>query len=99
MHTGELFTVLALSALLTGCVQASGDLSPDFGVATSRTLAAQTADPDAVYRRQDPPAASGPRSAGAQDRYNRGQERPLPNRGASDVGSAAASSESPGASR
>lgn len=68
------FTGLTTLALgLAGCVQAPGNMQPDFGASMRQDIAAQVADPGARYKRTDPPASSGERTALAQDRYNKGK--------------------------
>ena len=63
---------IGLSALgLVGCVQAT-TVNPDFGVALRQNVAAQIADPAPRYDRTNPPASDGPRTALAQDRYQKG---------------------------
>ncbi|MGE5566487.1 MAG: hypothetical protein ACM3YN_10095 [Parcubacteria group bacterium] len=64
---------IGLAALgLSGCVQAT-TVNPDFGVALRQNIAAQIADPAPRYQRTDPPASDGPRTALAQQRYEKGQ--------------------------
>jgi type IV pilus biogenesis protein CpaD/CtpE len=63
---------IGLTALgLAGCVQGN-TVDPDFGVALRQNVAAQIADPAPRYVRADPPASNGPRTALAQDRYEKG---------------------------
>lgn len=65
-----------LAALgLSGCVQAT-TVNPDFGVAVRQNIAAQVADPAPRYDRTAPPASDGPRTALAQQRYQRDQVIP-----------------------
>lgn len=67
-------TILAGAAFgLAGCVQATGNLQADFGASVRQDVAAQVADPGARYRRTEPPASNGPRTALAQDRYEKGK--------------------------
>ncbi len=69
-------TMSALSMIacgLAGCVQAPGNLQPDFGSSVRQAVAAQIADPGARYKRTEPPASSGARTALAQDRYEKGK--------------------------
>jgi type IV pilus biogenesis protein CpaD/CtpE len=64
---------IGLAALgLSGCVQAT-TVNPDFGVALRQNIAAQVADPAPRYDRTAPPASDGPRTALAQQRYEKGQ--------------------------
>lgn len=58
---------------LAACVSPQEDLASDYGVSVRQNLAAQVADPDARYRRTEPPAGSGERTALAQERYVRGE--------------------------
>lgn len=77
---------LGLVALaLCGCVQA-GNLAPDFGVATRQNVAVQIADPAPRFERAAPPASSGPRTALAQDRYNKGTVIQPDTQGTSSLG-------------
>ena len=67
---------IGLAALgLSGCVQAN-TVNPDFGVAVRQNIAAQIADPAPRYERTAPPASDGPRTALAQQRYEKGQVIP-----------------------
>lgn len=69
----KVLLTIGLAALgLTGCVQAN-TLNPDFGVALRQNIAAQVADPAPRYDRTDPPASDGPRTALAQQRYEKGE--------------------------
>lgn len=62
---------IGLAALgLAGCVQGT-TVDPDFGVALRQNIAAQIADPAPRYARTEPPASNGPRTALAQDRYQK----------------------------
>lgn len=70
---GYTLAIGALGLVLTGCVQAQENLQADFGAAVRQTVAAQTADPDAHYKRVEQPASSGTRTSLAQDRYNKGK--------------------------
>jgi len=66
-------TMIGLAALgLSGCVQAT-TVNPDFGVAVRQDIAAQVADPAPRYLRTGAPASDGPRTALAQQRYQKGQ--------------------------
>ncbi len=88
--------VLGLAALALGaCVSAQGNLAPDYGQSVKQNLAAQIADPDASYRRDAPPAATGARTNLAQDRYNKGKVLQPAAANASRVGNSGASA--PGA--
>ena len=60
------------SALLAGCIDARTPMQPDFGRAVHSMIAAQTADPEARYRRDVEPAANGDRAFTASDRYEKG---------------------------
>ena len=63
---------IGLSALgLSACVQAT-TVDPEFGVALRQNIAAQVADPAPRYERTAPPASDGPRTALAQQRYEKG---------------------------
>lgn len=67
---------IGLSALgLSACVQAT-TVDPEFGVALRQNIAAQVADPAPRYERTAPPASDGPRTALAQQRYEKGQVIP-----------------------
>jgi len=77
---------LMASAGLAGCMPANSGLSPDFGVALKQNLAAQVADPDAVYDRTLEPASDGTRAAAAGDRYFRGEVKRPPAQTTSQVG-------------
>src|SRR5690242_19354564 len=77
--------LVGLGLALSACVQAPGNLQADFGASVRQDVAAQVADPDAHYRRTDPPAASGSRTALAQDRYNKGKVLQPPTPSASSV--------------
>ena len=56
---------------LSGCVESQAHLSDSFGAAVRQDMVGQIADPDARYPRARP-AASGHRTALAQDRYATG---------------------------
>jgi len=78
---------IGLSALgLTGCVQAT-TVDPEFGVAVRQNIAAQIADPAPHYERDLPAASDGPRTALAQQRYQKGQVIPPETTSTSTVGS------------
>ena len=63
---------IGLTALgLGGCVQGN-TVDPEFGVALRQNIAAQIADPAPRYVRADPPASDCPRTALAQQRYEKG---------------------------
>lgn len=85
------FAALALGA----CVSAQGNLSPDYGQSVKQNLAAQVADPDAAYRRDAPPAASGARTNLAQDRYNKGKVIPPAAASASKIGNSGGTAAPP----
>ena len=68
----RLAAALALPLALAACVNPQKPLSPDFAQSLRQNVGAQIADPDARYARQEPPAASGARTALAQQRYNKG---------------------------
>jgi len=70
---------------LAGCYSSRTPLSADFGDALEQNLAAQVADPDAVYKRTEEPASNGQRAAAAADRYNRGEVTPPQSLGTSTV--------------
>jgi len=53
---------------LAGCT-AQRNLMPDYGRSVRQDIVAQTANPDARYERDVPPAADGMRSTQAQTRY------------------------------
>jgi len=77
---------IGLSALgLAGCVQGN-TVDPDFGVALRQNIAAQIADPAPRYVRAEPPASDGPRTALAQDRYQKGTTIPPQAESTSSVG-------------
>lgn len=60
-------------ALLSGCIDPQKPMMEDYGHAVRTDLAAQVADPEPRYLRQDEPASNGPRAANAMDRYLKGQ--------------------------
>jgi hypothetical protein len=62
-----------LAPLLSGCMQSSLRISPDFGNAVNQDMAAQIADPDAHYAGTPAPGSSGLRVDLAQKRYDTGQ--------------------------
>jgi type IV pilus biogenesis protein CpaD/CtpE len=82
--------VVGAAAALAGCYSAQEGLSDDFGLAVRQNIAAQIADPDAVYARTEEPASSGQRAADAADRYNRGQVTTPAAQSTSSVAGAAA---------
>lgn len=91
-----LVSALALCGVgLSGCFMLSEqNLSPEFGSTLHQHLAAQIADPDAVYGPQPP--ADGARSALATDRYQKGQViQPIPAK-ASDIAVPTGSGPTPG---
>jgi hypothetical protein len=99
MMTNRILTSAALALIavgLAGCVSPQGKLEPQFGSAVRQAIAAQTADPDAQYRRDAPPASSGARTQGAQERYNEGKVIPPSPPRASDVGDSGGSGASGG---
>ena len=59
-------------ALLAGCVDPQKPMQRDYGWAVGNMIASQTADPEARYRRDVEPAASGDRAVTASDRYEKG---------------------------
>jgi len=86
---------LTLALTLGGCVSAQGNLSPDYGLSVKQNIAAQVADPDARYRRDAPPASSGPRTAVTQKRYDRGEVLVPVTAGASSIGLAGGGAAAP----
>ena len=86
---------LALCGMgLSGCLLPEENLSPEFGRSLHQHLAAQIADPDAVYGPQPP--ADGAHSALATDRYQKGQViQPVPAK-ASDIPVQTAPAPAPG---
>jgi len=85
----KISVIVVLAALgLSGCLSPQGRLDPNYGVAVRQNLAAQIADPDAQYRRDTPPAASGERAQIAHERYNSGQVIPPSAPSASTIGGA-----------
>jgi len=90
MSCTNLVKALTLTALacagLSGCMPANAGLSPDFGLALKQNLAAQVADPDAVYDRTMEPASNGQRAADASDRYVRGEVTVPRSQGTSQIG-------------
>ena len=68
-----LVVAASLTPLLSGCMQSSLRVSPDFGNAVNQDLAAQIADPDAHYVGTPAPGSNGPRVGLAQKRYDTGQ--------------------------
>lgn len=79
MRYGYLTVGLAALAL-SGCAsevhQEASETDPSFGRALHQNLAAQIADPAPNYSYDAPPASNGPRTAGAQTRYEAGQVTP-----------------------
>lgn len=89
MRYGMLTFGLAALAL-SGCEAIPNQAShtdPDFGRALRQNVAAQIADPAPNYERDLPPASGGPRTALAQDRYNKGTVIPPATQGTSAIGS------------
>jgi hypothetical protein len=72
-------TILSLAAttgacaLLAGCISPQRPLSPDYAMAVRSNIAAQTADPEARYRRDIEPASNGDRINTANERYEKGE--------------------------
>lgn len=60
-------------ALLAGCIDPQRPISPDYAIAVRSNIAAQTADPEARYRREIEPASNGDRITTASDRYEKGE--------------------------
>ena len=80
LRTGLLVAALAgVGAMVAGCAdekQLANDMgSADFGRAVHEDLAAQIADPDAVYK-GPPPPSSGKRADLAQTRYQNDKVTP-----------------------
>jgi len=69
----SLAAAAGVGALLSGCVDAQGPLSYDYGIAVRTNIAAQTADPEPHYRRDVEPASNGDRIDAAVERYEKGQ--------------------------
>jgi len=83
----KISVIVVLAALgLSGCLSPQGRLDPNYGVSVRQNIAAQIADPDARYRRDTPPAASGERAQIAHKRYNSGQVIPPSAPSASTIG-------------
>jgi hypothetical protein len=75
ISVGRVAVVVAacIAPLLSGCMQSSLRISPDFGNAVNQDIAAQIADPDAHYAGTPAPGSSGLRVDLAQKRYDTGQ--------------------------
>lgn len=84
-HLVRTAAAVALPLVLAACVNPQKNLDPEFGQSVRQDLTAQIADPDARYARQDPPAASGARSALAQQRYNKGTPTPVASQGTTNI--------------
>jgi hypothetical protein len=68
--------LLAGALGVSGCAVSRYHLSDDYGRAFRQDVAAQIADPDARYKGDPAPASSGPRTAIAQGKYERGAVTP-----------------------
>lgn len=68
----SLAATAGVSALLAGCIDPQRPMSPDYGLAVRSNIVAQTADPEARYRRDIEPASSGDRINTANERYEKG---------------------------
>lgn len=67
-----MLAAVAATFALGGCVSPQLPLAADYGVALRQNIAAQIANPEARYIREESPAASGSRAAIAQERYVKG---------------------------
>jgi hypothetical protein len=72
MFSLKLLPALGLLAALAGCATAPEHLSADYGQALKQDIAAQIADPDAVYAGDPAPGSDGSRVGLAQARYKTG---------------------------
>jgi len=73
MTTIKLIAALGLTAAIAACAP-QPDLSPNFGNAVQHNMAVHIINPSPSYSNaQQVPALDGPRSAGAQERYDTGK--------------------------
>ncbi|MPZ11498.1 MAG: hypothetical protein GEU89_15020 [Kiloniellaceae bacterium] len=84
-------TLLTIAALGTGTLVAAcapqGDLSPTFGNSVHHNMSVHIINPAPSYSaEQQVPTLDGPRAAGAQGRYDRGETIPPERLRTSDVG-------------
>jgi type IV pilus biogenesis protein CpaD/CtpE len=70
--------VIGAALALSGCIESTLRIEPDFGVAVRQDAAAQIADPDAHYSGRPAPASDGSRTAIAQTRYRTDKVTPPP---------------------
>jgi hypothetical protein len=67
--TGSAAIIILVSLALSACAQSSLRINPDFGRALRQDVAAQVADPDALYQGTPAPGSRGDRVGLAQKRY------------------------------
>ncbi len=92
----RLVVIGAATGLIGACVSPQKPLQADFGHAVNQAIAAQTADPVAVYARDLKPASSGARAASAARRYVAGSVVQPSGQTTSQVGGSAAAVASGG---